>query len=212
MLQETQTPFRTLCQLDTIMSLFYTKKFLALGWSFYLLWQLTTVAYPSIGSRGWWFRHTSVINKYNSTCFGSNIINLQEASPFLLFLKKNVGFFDWKNHEIYTSSSACYKACGMTVLLLISKGVLLLILTRAGTASPRSFKFSQCFEILKCNQIKTEAQYLHKHWKAQMNTCKAHWGEGKAFLRMTSLSLELLSAWHLSNGFHSHSIPDKKRK
>lgn len=64
------------------------------------------------------------------------------------------------------SSLAYYNACGMTVLLLTSKGVLLLILIRAGTASPRSLKFSQCFEILKCNQIRTEALYSSQALKS----------------------------------------------
>lgn len=82
----------------------------------------------------------------------------------------------------------------MTVLLLISKGVLLLILTRAGTVSPRSLKFSQCFEILKCHKIKTEAQHLYKRRKAQMNAYEAHYGKGKIFQWMASLSLQVLSA------------------
>lgn len=51
----------------------------------------------------------------------------------------------------------------------------------------------------------------HKHQKAQMNTFEAHWGEGRIFLWMRSLCLQLLSAWHLSNGLHSHSIPDKRK-
>lgn len=75
---------------------------------------------------------------------------------------------------------------------------MLLVLTRAETVSPKSLKFSQCSESLRCNQIRTETLYLSQVLKSS-----------NELLPMDEIFVP--AAPQCLTFKQCHSIPDKKK-
>lgn len=97
----------------------------------------------------------------------------------------------------------------MTVLPLTSKGVLQLILIRAGTVSPRWLTFPQCFGILKCSQKRREPLSLSQ----VLESSNEHiWDSLRWRKNLPMDAIPVLAAPEcltLMDGFYSQSIPDQ---